>query len=121
MARLSATTEAENRQRPSGVKVVTMVRVKFRWILPIGHLVIDCILLGALIVYSNSHAYRGDSGSSRTLILVQESGSVEWDPRTMGPPGSFSAIISGNLPAGLVSVFLRPEAGIVGGRRRWDP
>jgi hypothetical protein len=117
--------KAGNRLDPGGVRVATIVRVKFRWILPIGHLAIDCILLGALIVYSNSHAYRGDSGwkaiSKSSLIFVQESGTVEWDPRTTGPPGSFSVIMSGNLPAGLVSVFLRPEAGIVGGRRRWDP
>jgi hypothetical protein len=30
-----------------------MVRVKWRWLLPLGHGLVDCILLVALIAYSN--------------------------------------------------------------------
>jgi hypothetical protein len=102
-----------------------MVRVKCRWLLPLGHVLIDCILLVALIVYSNRISRREKSavhppGPIQAALLLQEDLSVEWDPRTSAPPGPFMLIMSGNLPAGLISGILRPEAGIVNRRQPWD-
>jgi len=50
----------------------------------------------------------------------KESSSIEWDPETH-PSGQFLALMSGNLPAGLISEVLRPQAAMVSRERRWDP
>lgn len=102
-----------------------MVRVKWRWILPLGHLTVDLVLVLALIAYSNRvflrHRTALPSPLLRPALLFQESGSVEWDPRTSGPPGPFNLIMTGNLPVGLLTGTLRPEAGYIGRRQPWDP
>jgi hypothetical protein len=54
-------------------------------------------------------------------MLLQESGAIEWDPRTSEPPGPFSLIMTGNLAAGLISDAVRPNAGFIGRRQSWDP
>jgi hypothetical protein len=103
-----------------------MDRVKWRWLLPLGHLAVDLILLVALIAYSN-RVFRGRTGvpsssvTTNSVLLLQEGGSIEWDPRTSIPPGPFSLIITGNLPAGIIAGSLRPDAGYIGRRQRWDP
>jgi hypothetical protein len=102
-----------------------MVRVKLRWLLPLGHTLIDCILLFSFIAYSNRQ-FRGERGALypsaaiEAVLFLQEGGPVAWDPVTSTPPGPFMLITSGNLPAGLVSDILRPHAWIVRRGHRWD-
>jgi hypothetical protein len=56
------------------------------------------------------------------VALLQEGDSLEWNPiYDVPPPGPFLAIMSANLPAGLISGFLRPRAGVVTRNHRWDP
>jgi hypothetical protein len=94
-------------------------------VLPCGHLLIDCILLFALIAYSNRLFRREKAGLQRhatipVALSLQESASVEWEPRTQPPPGPFSPIMTGNLPAGLISSVLRPGTGVLGRGQGWD-
>lgn len=101
-----------------------MPRVKWRWILPIGHLVVDCVLLVALIAYSNRMFPRqtdiaSPSGSFQDAVFLQDRG-YEWEPRFDVISGPFMAIASGNLPAGLVAAALRPEAQIPRRKHKWD-
>jgi len=102
-----------------------MIRLKLRWVLPVGHAVIDCILLFALIAYSQRMFPKKSEFHSSAVIqaalLLQEGDSVEWDPRTLPTPGPFSLIMTGNLPAALASNVLRPEAGMLSRKRQWDP
>jgi hypothetical protein len=100
-----------------------MVRVRWRWSLPLGHAVIDCIALIALITYSH-RVFRsevGGHGFVRPALLLQESGSIEWDPRTLPPPGPVLIITTGALPSGLIAGTLRPNAAYIGRRPLWDP
>jgi len=103
-----------------------MARVKFRWLLPIAHACIDCVLLIALIAYTG-RAFRHEKSNMRRTagiqtVLLQEGGSVEWEPKyDVSFPGSFMAIVSGNLPAGLISGLVRPHAGLFTHRQSWDP
>jgi hypothetical protein len=102
-----------------------MMRVKWRWLLPFGHGLVDCILLVALIAYSN-RMFRREKGplhgprAIQPALFLQESSSIGWDPKT-DPSGQFMLLLTGNVPAGLISEALRPQAGMVSRERRWDP
>jgi hypothetical protein len=99
-----------------------MTRVRCRYLLPFGHTLIDCILLVAFVMHLSRPFGREGAihppSRARPVLLLQESDSFEWDPRTASPPGPFMLITSGNLPAGLISDVVRPEAGFV---RRGQP
>jgi hypothetical protein len=101
-----------------------MVRVKCRWLLPIGHALTDCILLVALIAYPH-RLFQQEKGAVyppapiHAALFLQEGGSVAWDPKT-GLNEPFMLIMSGNFPAGLISDVLRPQAGVVSRGHRWD-
>lgn len=102
-----------------------MMRVKWRYALPLLHTLIDCILLAALIAYSN-RVFRPQKSTLAgptplTFALFLQENSIEFDPRPSSPPGPFSLIMTGNLPAGVLSGVLRPEAGFIRARQRWDP
>jgi hypothetical protein len=88
-----------------------MVRVKWRWLLPLGHLLVDCVLLVALIAHSN-HLLRRDKGALhrpthiQSALFLQEG--IPFEPTNIRLSGPSLLITSGNLPAGIVSEFLRP-------------
>jgi hypothetical protein len=101
------------------------MRVKFRWLLPIAHALIDCVLLVSLIRHAD-HLLRHKAANQRPSAnvqpaLLQEGGSVEWIPMYDSPPGPFLVLMSGDLPAGLLSGILRPGAYVVNRVQRWDP
>jgi len=104
----------------------TMTCVKWRWLLPLGHAVVDCTLLVALIAWPDRPFWRENGAlhppaAIQAALFLQEGGSVEWDLTTLPPPGPFILIMSGNPPAGLASSILRPQAGVVRRGHRWDP
>jgi hypothetical protein len=54
-------------------------------------------------------------------MLLQEDGGVAWDPIYVPPPPEFMLLASGSLPAGMVSMSLRPKAWWATRQRIWDP
>ena len=101
------------------------MRVKYRWLLPFGHALIDSMLLVAWITLSGrlfprekDSMYR--SAPVQAALFLQEGGSVTWEPANLPPSGPFVLIMSGNLPVGLISAVLRPRASIVRRGHRWD-
>src|SRR5258706_9202120 len=90
-----------------------MVRVKWRWLLPFGHVLIDGFLLVALIAYSNRLLRRENAALNhpahiQSALFLQEG--IPWEPTNISPSGPILLIISGNLPAGLLSELLRPPS-----------
>jgi hypothetical protein len=84
------------------------------------------MLLTALIAYTGRVFGHEKANTRRTVgiqtVLLQEGGSVEWEPKyDVSSPGPFMAIVSGNLPAGLISGLARPHAGLLRRRQSWDP
>jgi hypothetical protein len=99
---------------------------RYRWLLPFGHMLIDCLVLAGWIWHSSVGFQREKALSPqptfvRPVLLLQESGTVEFDPQWVSPPPEFSLLLSGSLPAGLVSTSIRPQAHIQTRRRLWDP
>jgi hypothetical protein len=45
-----------------------------------------------------------------TAVLYQEGEAVGWDPRTLPPPEGFMLLAGGTIPAGFISLELRPQA-----------
>lgn len=109
--------------RTFGVRIngSVMPRVHFRWILPCGHGVVDCILLLAWIGYLSGTTKQAlVSGPSISVKLAQEQGAVEFDIRYLPPPGPVLLLTTGNLPAGLISTAIRPDAGFERRGQAWD-
>jgi hypothetical protein len=101
-----------------------MPRIRFRWLLPLGHAAVDLVLLAAWISYGASLIRQEKLRSSATIRLIsfQDDSSVGWEPRPPPPPPpKFALLITGTLPAGVVSMSLRPEAWYITRHKLWDP
>jgi hypothetical protein len=92
--------------------------VRYRIWLPIGHALIDCVLLVSYLWSGHQMLQREKNGE---FSLVQEEGPVEWAPIYMPPPPKFQLILMGTAPAGMLSSTLRPKAGRMNRRTSWDP
>src|SRR5882724_2959933 len=101
-------------------------RPGYRWLLPAGHLLIDCLVL-ALWVW---HAEMVDrerptfhaAAVVRPVLLQEGGGGVGFDLRTTyQPPQEFGFLVFGTLPVGLVSIAIRPKAVSQSARQGWDP
>jgi hypothetical protein len=101
-----------------------MRRVKFRWLLPLGHALIDCILALAWIKFSDSlfrrEALATPPPATIQAALLQE-GNFDWVPVYDSIPGPFLVLASGTLPAGLLSDVFCPGAGLTRPGQRWRP
>jgi len=101
------------------------MRVRLQQILPVAHVLIDCILLASLIHQANQmYAPRTSApppSHSVVPVLLQDDPSLEWVPMYDSIPEPFTVLSSGNLPAGLLSDVIRPKAWLVTPGRRWDP
>ena len=97
----------------------TMARVQYRLGLPFGHILVDSILLLALIAFPNRMFHpKKNAYSQRTSIPAE---GVEFDLRSLPPPGPYMLLATGNPLAGVISSALRPEAGIVTSKHPSDP
>lgn len=97
--------------------------VKFGWLLPSANFVVDGVLVLALIAHSNRFVHKtvlSQAGNVQPVSLIQEGGTVMWDPKTLPPTGPFMLIVTGNVPAGLISERLRPDAGALSYGPKWD-
>ena len=95
-----------------------------RWLLPIGHLLIDCVVSAVWVWHSQAISTRrkAEIPSSQLVrpVLFQEAGAPGWDFRYDAPPAPESVfLILGNLPASAISLTLRPPRHR--GIDKWDP
>src|SRR5215471_4360226 len=109
----------------SSIPGVQHTVIRYRWLLPIGHLIVDVVMLAILIAharafYGNDRAQHAPQPAIR-WVLLQEGTTVEWDPQYLPPPRDFVLLAAGNLPAALVSCSLRPSAHFRTRRHLWDP
>jgi hypothetical protein len=100
--------------------------MKLRWriVLPFGHLTVDCVVLVLWLWHAHSlYRPKADLIPSRIepVLLLQERGSVAFDPKFISPSAEFLLLASGTLPAMLVSGTVRPEAHIPTPKKLWDP
>jgi hypothetical protein len=102
-----------------------MPNLRYRWALPVGHTVVDLVLL-ATWIWQGSLMWKGHKGDTastpalRTVALLQDA-TVGWDPTYIPTPPKFVFLLSGTLPAGIVSMNVRPEAGWQRPGSLWDP
>lgn len=122
-ATLATSSPFEEQSTRAGVYNQESMRVRLQLILPVAHVLIDCILLASLIHQVNQ-MYRPRASApphSVVPVLLQDDPSLEWVPMYDSFPEPFMVLSSGNLPAGLLSDVIRPKAGLVTPGRRWDP
>lgn len=100
-------------------KWIAMANVQFRWGLPFGHILVDSILLLALTAFPNGIFHSEKNAHSQRISIPAEG--VEFDPRTLPPPGPYMLLATGNPLAGVISSALRPDSGIVTSKHPWDP
>jgi hypothetical protein len=103
-----------------------MLRWRNRSLLPGGHAAIDVLLLAAwiwhaVVVLDSPRAWSRPRGNALAAYARNES--IGWEPTSRGGPSEprFDLILTGALPAGIVSGSLRPEAGWQTRHRLWDP
>jgi len=106
--------------------LLMMLRWRNRSLLPAGHAAIDLLLLAAwiwhaVVVLDSPRAFSRPRGNALAAYARNES--IGWEPTTRGGPSDprFDLILTGTLPAGIVSGSLRPEAGWQTRHRLWDP
>ena len=102
-----------------------MLGIRWRAFLPIAHTVLDLVVLAAWIWHGRALASReqGSAPSPRATLSVlslQEESSERWDPPARSSP-EFMLLASAALPAGILSVYLRPDSGTQRPGRFWDP
>jgi hypothetical protein len=107
-----------------GVQPLQMSLPRSRWLLPIGNLVIDSIVLALWIWHADGllmHHHRSGLRSSvhKPIVFLQET--VTFDVRDIEPDPVFLFLISGNVPAALVSASARPHAHLQTRAKLWDP
>ena len=97
----------------------------FRWrtILPLGHFVVDCLIL-ALWLWQAQSLYRPKAmlpaRGVEPVFFLQEGGSVQWNP-IFHPPDEYLLLSAGTFPALLVSDSIKPEAHVITPAKLWDP
>jgi hypothetical protein len=101
------------------------LKCRYRTLLPAGHTAIDLLLLCAWIwhavVVLNPENARSRPGNA--LAAYARSESIGWSPSTVcrDPDSRFALILTGTVPAGIISSSIRPEAGWQTRHRLWDP
>lgn len=105
----------------------TMVRIQFRWRLPIWHFLVDCAALALLIwqtqtLFNKATAHAFARPATAPVLFVQEADAPGWDFHyDYPPPSAFVFLDVGNPVAMVVSALARPEAYVPIHRRLWDP
>src|SRR5437868_2213487 len=98
------------------------MEIRWRILLPVGHLVVDCVVL-ALWLWHGNTLYQPTADSLRhriqPILFLHEGVSftveLQWSP-----PDDLIFLASGDLPAMLISDALRPKAYIVTRSKLWD-
>ena len=97
----------------------------FRWriVLPLGHFVVDCLIL-ALWLWQAQSLYRPKAvlpaRGVEPVFFLQEGGSVQWNP-IFHPPDEYLLLAAGTFPALLISAAIRPQWHLMTPAKLWDP
>src|SRR5580658_4099888 len=101
---------------------------RYRWLLPIGHLLIDGLILLMWIWHSTVILHNQKSSSVSPPVVtaglsLQDDSGAAWDPQHIdyAPPGEVLFLSLGNLPAGIIASIAMPEAHVQTRRKLWDP
>src|SRR5438876_7754455 len=99
--------------QPLSVQYSLMLGLRYRWILPVGHTVIDLLLLVSWIWHATV-MLRQQKGHFAPAQVVSTAAFLQDTPMTFDfsfpPAPTFVLLVSGTLPAGIVSTYLRPNA-----------
>jgi len=111
--------------QPLSVQYGVMLGLRYRWILPVGHTLIDLLLLvcwiwHATVTLKQQKGHCSPAQVVSTVAFLQDI-PMTFDLSTIPPPPAFVLLVSGTLPAGIVSTYLRPDAGSQTRRKLWDP
>lgn len=98
---------------------------RYRSLLPMGHVLIDLLLLTSWIWHATVVLNAPRSLSRPTGVSVAAAyaatDNIGWDPVDVRLDPRFALMLTGTLPAGIVSGSVRPEAGWQTLHRLWDP
>ena len=100
---------------------------RYRSLLPFGHTAIDLLLVAAWmwhagVVLNQERVWARPPGNLLSPAYAQND-SIGWSPSWIewSPDPRFVLVLTGTLPAGIVSGSVRPEAGWQTRHRLWDP
>lgn len=96
------------------------MNLHWRILLPVGHFLVDCIILSQWLTSAAIHtdAQDGQTSDLRPVIFFQET--VTFDLR-FSPPDEIELLASGNLPAMAVASLIVPDGLVVNRDKLWDP
>lgn len=86
----------------------------YRWLLPIGHLLIDSLVLSLWIWHSTVLLHNQKSRSANPPVVavgfaLQDDSNVRWEPRYFPPPPEFLFLLLGNPLSGIIAFTARPR------------
>jgi len=85
------------------------MNVRWSVVLPVGHLIVDCVLLALWIGAAQARVKPAIPKSVIVKpVLLQESGAPGWDFR-FDPPPQFLLLPTGDMPAFAIAEFFRPQ------------
>jgi hypothetical protein len=92
-----------------------MALLRYRWLLPAGHTIIDLCVMGIWIWQGHVAALKEKAYLPQPPVVshaadFQEDAAVGWDPRSCWDCESpeFMLLVTGALPAGIISSVIRP-------------
>ena len=106
-------------------RMVTL-HCRYRSLLPVAHTLVDLLLLafwiGHAAVVLNPTRPESRRAQPDVLAAYGATESIGWSPEVYSTPDRhFSLMLTGTLPAGIVSFSFRPEAAWQTRHRLWDP
>jgi hypothetical protein len=106
-----------------------MTRPRYRWLLSSGHTAIDLVVLMIWLWQSSLPTHREKSSltpfsvPTTEVISQEDETAVGWDVRSCWDctDPRFTLLLSGTLPVGIISSYLRPQANWPMRQKLWDP
>ena len=102
------------------------IHCRYRSLLPVANALIDLLLLAFWICHAavvlNPARVEFERVQPNVLAAYAATDSIGWSPEVYSTPDRhFTLMLTGTLPAGIVSFSLRPEAAWQTRHRLWDP
>jgi hypothetical protein len=100
------------------------MRLRHRWLLPLGHLAVDVIVLVLWLWHADTIRHRMKAFPAGVVlkpVMMQEAGAPGWDFRRFSPPDEAMFLGLGSAPAFMVTSIAGPDFYPRKSRRMWDP